>query len=247
MVNVHIHHFAAGRGIVDAEALKVFQAQWAIYQKLVDSNVLSHAEVGRILHDVLTERFATPFSFLDIACGDASLTKAALAGTCVRHYHGIDLAGPAIDLAATNLAGEPFEVDLDNRDFVAAMADRPEHADAVWCGLSLHHLPTDDKLRLIREVRSVVGDRGVFLLYEPTLGEDEDRKIYLDRTWRIIPARWTMLTPAELKEIWHHIESSDLPESADTWLDLGREAGFSHASQAFKDPTSLYRMFRYEA
>jgi len=113
MVNVHIHHFAAGRGIVDAEALKVFQAQWAIYQKLVDSNVLSHAEVGRILHDVLTERFATPFSFLDIACGDASLTKAALAGTCVRHYHGIDLAGPAIDLAATNLAGEPFEVDLE--------------------------------------------------------------------------------------------------------------------------------------
>ena len=107
MVNVHIHNFASGCGVVDAEAFEVFQTQWAIYQKLVDSDVLSHAEVGRILHAVLTDRFATPFAFLDLACGDASLTKAALAGTRVRHYHGVDLAGPAIDLAATNLAGQP--------------------------------------------------------------------------------------------------------------------------------------------
>jgi hypothetical protein len=37
----------------------------------------------------------------------------------------------------------PFEVDLDHRDFVEAMMRRPEHADAGWCGLSVHHLSTD--------------------------------------------------------------------------------------------------------
>jgi SAM-dependent methyltransferase len=165
----------------------------------------------------------------------------------VRHYHGIDLAGPAINLAATKLAHESYDVDLDHRDFVEAMAARPEPADAVWCGLSLHHLPTDEKLRLIREVRGVTSDRGVFLIYEPTLSGGEDRKAYLDRTWRIIPERWATLTPAELEQIWHHIQSSDLPESADTWLDLGRKAGFSHAGPLFTDPTDLYRMFRYQA
>ncbi|WP_137389041.1 class I SAM-dependent methyltransferase [Rhodoligotrophos defluvii] len=246
MVNVHIHHFASTGDVVDAEALRVFQAQWSIYQKLVDTDVLSHREVSRILHRVLSERFPVPFCFLDIACGDASLAKAALAGTPIRRYHGIDLAGPAIELAAANLAGEPYEVDLDHRDFVAAMAERPEQADAVWCGLSLHHLATDQKLRLIEEVRGVTGDAGVFLLYEPTLGEGEDRKDYLDRTRQIIANRWNSLTPEELKQIWHHIETSDLPEPAETWLDLGRRAGFSHAVQVFADPTNLYRMFRYE-
>lgn len=246
MVNVHLHHFDARDRVIDAEALLVFQAQWSIYQKLVDSNVLSHVDVGRILHDVLTERFAEPFSFLDIACGDASLTKAALVGTRVRHYHGIDLAGPAIELAARNLADQPYEVDLDHRDFVAAMAERDEHADAIWCGLSLHHLAANDKLRVIRGIRDAAGADGVFLLYEPTLESGEDRGSYLDRTWRIIPDRWTSLSPKELEQIWQHIQSSDLPETADTWLDMGREAGFSGATRVFEDPTRLYQMFRYD-
>ena len=66
--------------------------------------------------------------------------KTALAGTKVRHYHGIDLSEPALELAAANLAAMPFQVDLDHRDFVEAMMRRPEHADAAWCSLSIHHL-----------------------------------------------------------------------------------------------------------
>ena len=44
------------------------------------------------------------------------------------------------ELAAKNLAGVPFEVELDHRDFVTALTRRPEPADAAWCGLSIHHL-----------------------------------------------------------------------------------------------------------
>jgi hypothetical protein len=62
--------------------------------------------------------------------------KAALRGTQVRHYHGIDLSQAALDLAAANLAELPFEVDLDHRDFVEAMLRRPEHADATWCSFT---------------------------------------------------------------------------------------------------------------
>ncbi|MGF7162443.1 2-polyprenyl-3-methyl-5-hydroxy-6-metoxy-1,4-benzoquinol methylase [Rhodoligotrophos appendicifer] len=247
MVNIHIHHFTASGAVVDAEAMEVFQAQWTIYQKLVDSDVLSHRAVGRILHDHLVERFSAPFSFLDIACGDASLTKAALSGTRVSHYHGIDLAAPAIDLAAANLANEPYEVDLDHRDFVEAMADRPAHADAAWCGLSLHHLVTEQKLDLLREIRTAIGDGGLFMIYEPTLASGETREDYLARTYQIINRRWDGLSSSELQQIWQHIQSNDLPESPESWLRLGREAGFSNASELFTDPTDLYRMFRYEA
>jgi hypothetical protein len=152
LVNVHIHQFQPSGAVVDAATLAQFQEQWETYRKLVDSGCLAHREVGAILRETLNDVFKSPFSFLDIACGDASLMKAVLPGTHIRHYHGIDLSQPALELAAANLAGLPFEVDLDHRDFVEAMMRRPQHADAAWCSLSIHHLSTQDKLGLMKAI-----------------------------------------------------------------------------------------------
>jgi SAM-dependent methyltransferase len=232
LVNVHIHQFKPGGAVVDAAALAQFQQQWATYRKLVESDCLSHREVGGILRGTLNEVFKRPFSFLDIACGDASAMKAALAGTKVRHYHGIDLSQAALELAAGNLAEMPFKVDLDHRDFVEAMMRRPEHADAAWCSLSVHHLSTDDKLNLMKAIRRAVGAGGIFLLYEPTCRDGEDR-----------PA-WT---GAEWDQIWGHVTACDFPETAAVWCELGRNAGFAEARQVFVDPTDFFRLFRYEA
>ena len=85
MVNVHIHQFKPGGAVVDAGALAQFQQQWATYRKLIASNDLSHREVGAILNDTLNQAFASPVTFLDIACGDASMMKTALRGTKVRY------------------------------------------------------------------------------------------------------------------------------------------------------------------
>ena len=157
LVNIRIHQFRDGGAVVDAAALEQFQQQWATYQKLVDSDCLSHKAVGDRLGAALTHGFARPFQILDIACGDASLMRRVLPGTAVRHYHGIDLAEPALDLAAKNLAGVPFVVDLDHRDFVEAMNGRQEPADVAWCSLSIHHLPTEEKRKLL-EVDPPVDD-----------------------------------------------------------------------------------------
>jgi len=95
MVSVRIHHFVPGGDVVDAAAMEQFQKDWESYQKLVDSDALSHQAAGNILHHALAT-ITRSFSFVDIACGDASLTRRALAGTRVNHYHGIDLSEPAL-------------------------------------------------------------------------------------------------------------------------------------------------------
>lgn len=247
MINVHIHQFQPGGAVVDAAALAQFQEQWATYRKLVESDCLSHRKIGGILQATLNEVFTSPFSFLDIACGDAFVMKTALAGTKVRHYHGIDLSEPALELAAAYLAGMPFEVDLDHRDFVGAMMRRPEHADAAWCSLSIHHLATADKLNLMKAIRSAVGARGIFLLHEPTRRAGEDRDAFLSRFRRTNEPLWSVLTPAEWAQIWQHVATCDFPETAAVWCDLGREAGFREARQIFVDPTDFFRLFRFEA
>ena len=244
MINIPIHQFQLGGGVVDEAALEQFQKQWATYQKVVDADGLSHKAVGKILHDTLNHTFAKSFSFLDIACGDASQMQQALAATKICHYHGIDLSEPALELAANNLKGMPFEVELDHRDFVEALIKRPEPADAAWCSLSIHHLQTDGKLHLMQAVRDATST--MLMIYEPTRQDGESCHQYLERFKRVNRPAWTMLTDEEWAQVDHHVTTCDFPETTDTWLELGRNAGFSAAREIFLDPTGFYRVFRYD-
>jgi hypothetical protein len=242
LVNIHIHQFKPGGATVDAGAMDQFQKQWRTYQKLVDNDLLAHRAVGVQLAAALSGQ--PQFEFLDIACGDASLPKRVLQSAATRHYHGIDLSEPAIELAAANLRDMPFRVDLDHRDFVEAMSGRPHPADVAWCGLSIHHLDTDNKRRLLSAIRKAT--RRFLMIYEPARTESEDREGYLDRFVDTNKPAWTMLTADEFAQIEHHVRTSDLPETAAVWLDLGRQAGFARATEVFVDPTNLYRLFRYD-
>ena len=242
-MNFHIHHFQPG-AVTDETALEQFQKQWATYQKLVDADALSPRVVAGILHDALAGAFARPFAYLDIACGDAGQMSRALAGTKIRHYHGIDLSEPALELAAKNLADVPFEVELDHRDFVEALTRRPEPADAAWCGLSIHHLSTDGKRHLLTAIHDSTST--FLMIYEPTLADGENREGFLERFRRVNRPAWTFLTSDEWEQIDRHVTTSDLPESAAGWLDLGRDAGFSSAREIFCDPTGFYRVYRYD-
>jgi len=248
MVNILIHQFQSGGEVADADALKQFQQQWATYQKLVDADALGHRETARILHETLAEAFAAPFSFLDIACGDASEMPSALAGTKIRHYHGIDLSQPALELAANNLKDAPFEVELDHRDFIEAIIDRAEAADAAWCSLSIHHLHTEGKLRLLKALHDATGT--MLMIYEPVRQDSETRDAYLERFRAINGAAWTTayahLTPEEWAQIDRHVSTCDFPETDAGWLDLGLQAGFSKAERIFLDPTGFYALYRYD-
>lgn len=242
-MNIHIHHFHSKGAVADQEALEQFQKQWATYQKLVNADSLAHKEVGQILHGAL-HAIPKPFAFVDIACGDAGQMKRALAGTKVSHYHGIDLSEPALELAADNLAGVPFEVELDHRDFVTALTRRPEPADAAWCGLSVHHLSTDGKLALLGAIRGSTS--GFLMIYEPTLADGESRDEYLQRFRRVNHPAWSFLSEDEWAQIDHHVTTCDFPETSATWRELGRKAGFSGAREIFRDPTGFYRIYRYD-
>jgi hypothetical protein len=242
-MNIHIRDFKPGGAVDDEAALEQFQQQWATYQKLVDHDSLSHRQVGSMLHEALAT-VPAPFAFLDIACGDAGQMRRALRDTQVRHYHGIDLSEPALELAAKSLAGVPFDVELDHRDFVAALTERPEPADVAWCGLSIHHLHTEGKAMLLAAIGNATSD--FLMIYEPTLAGGEDRDAYLERFREVNRPAWTFLTPGEWAQIDHHVTTSDLPETASNWLDLGRKAGFREARQLFLDPTGFYGLYRYD-
>ena len=154
-----------------------------------------------------------------------------LNGTRVAHYHGIDLSQAALDLASKNLEALAFPVTLEHRDFATALHDRLEPVDVAWIGLSLHHLLAPAKLNLMREVRSVVGDGGLFLIYDNASPDAEDRDAYLLRWERHYQSLCTVLTTEEYEAMRAHVRANDFPETTSRWHSLGHEAGFDRVRE----------------
>jgi cyclopropane fatty-acyl-phospholipid synthase-like methyltransferase len=209
----------------EESASSLFQKQWLTYRKMVDNNYTFHREVYGELHRILIDGAVQPFRFLDIACGDASMAVTALRGTQIAHYHGIDLSQAALDLARSALAELACPVVLERRDYVAALSDCPEPVDVVWIGYSLHHLLGPAKLGLMRAIRAVVADRGLFLMCEPASPDGEDRGAWLRRYELLNQPLWNALTPQEWDAVMTHVRSADFPETSSQWNALGQEAG----------------------
>jgi SAM-dependent methyltransferase len=243
MVNIPQHE--APPAVRDEKALEIFQHQWELYRKFLDNDYMSSSECYVHLKRFLTADIGRPFDFIDLACGDASGIVAALKGTKIKHYCGVDLAAPALELARDNLKALACAVDLEQADFTQAMRNRTQPADIVWISLSLHHLEAADKRTLMREICEGLRPDGAFLIYEPTRDDGEDRPAYLDRFEVTGRKDWTAFSADEFKDAMTHVRTCDLPETASEWVALGREAGFSRIAEVYRSPDDLFRLFSY--
>ncbi len=228
----------------DASTVSVFQDSWRVYRKVVDNNYLFHREAYAALREELLP--LPPYRFLDIACGDATASAEALRGTRVSHYRGVDFSSEALRLASDTLGDIGCEVALEEGDFLDLLPDRQDVADVVWMGLSLHHLREADKLSFMQAVRADLSAGRTFLVYENSMQPGEDRVGWM-RRWDAQRPAWTTFTDAEWDTITDHVHAADYPESHDTWLQLGRDAGFSRSAHLLTTPTELFSVYRFDA
>ena len=226
----------------DASTVAVFQQDWKLYRKMVENNFLFHREAYGQLHRVLNDDMARPFRFVDIACGDASASAGALKGTRISHYHGIDFSAAALDIAGRTLKVLDCPVTLEQRDFLEAIVDWKQVVDVAWIGLSLHHLLTPEKLAFMRNVRKILAPGGMFMIYENTSPDGEDRIHWL-RRWDLQKPFWTAYSEEEWNAMAAHVHAADFPETDASWHRLGREAGFAGVKEVYAAPTDLFRMY----
>ena len=233
----------AGPGAKDA-AQAMFNRQLATYRKITRENLMYHREVYGILREVLIAEAPAPFRFLDVACGDASASVAMLQGTAIAHYHGIDLSALSLELANEALRSLPCRFNLHCRDFAEALDNWAPSVDIVWIGMSLHHLQSAAKQRLVGDARLALRASGIFLIWEPTYLEGEDRAAWLDRFSTLRP-QWAALSDDEFAEMESHMLAADFPETAEGWKSMGLQAGFGSAAEVFTMPNRMGRVFKF--
>jgi len=223
----------------------IFQTQWRTYRKVIERNYMFHREVYGLLHEILITEAPKPFRFLDIACGDAMGSATALNGTGISRYVGIDLPEQALALAKDTLKPLPCPVTLLQADFVKALVDWADSVDVAWIGMSLHHLETPAKGEVMRHVRRLLAPDGLFLIWEPTLKNGDDRDGWLDRFEYGSRQLWAELDASEWNAMLTHMRESDYPEPASVWHALGLDAGFRSAETVFVAPSELARVYRF--
>ncbi len=221
-----------------------FFANWDIYRLCIEHNTLFHREVGAILRAQLTAR-AEPFGFLDLACGDASLTGSALRGTLANRFTAVDFSAPALDLARENTRELSCPREFLEADFADYLRTASAAFDVVYLGLSLHHFEHDTKRELVRHIFRLTAPRGAFYLYEPILHGNESRDECLTRWKSLMDERYRAFPATASNALWQHVRSSDYPETIAEYASSARDAGFAGGDVLFTDDANTYSLMRF--
>jgi SAM-dependent methyltransferase len=229
----------------DASTVELFQREWQIYRKMVDNDYLFHRGAYGALRRFLVA-LNRRFAFLDLACGDASVSASILAGTQISSYRGIDFSATALELAEANITPLGIPYALERRDFVEAVSEMTEPVDIAWIGLSLHHLHVPEKGAFLARMRRLIMPSGAFLIYENASPDGETRAEWMSR-WDAQEPHWTAYSRDEWDTVTAHVHAADFPETDTIWHSLGRDAGFAHIRELFRAPSDLFRLYCFQA
>lgn len=209
---------------------EMFRSSWSLYDTVVGHNYMFHREIQKCIHDALGARRTNGgYSLLDLGCGNAR-SMAACAGDCppVR-YEGVDLSPAALAEAAENLRSWP-SVTLQEQDMLTKAQSVPASSfDVVYSSFAMHHLDVAGKERLLAACARLLKPGGIFLLVDVLREEGETREQFLENYFRIVRAKWTAITPAQVEEIYRHVSTFDFPETFRTLAEMARKAGFHDA------------------
>lgn len=232
--------------ITEDLSTKIFVKNWSIYRKIIENDNMSHKAGYSVLKQIILDEIPGPFSFVDLACGDAHYSSKILAETNVKTYTGLDISEQALSFARDNFSGSQIEASFIRADFINFAEHIEKGADVIWVGFSVHHLDTKQKLEFMSNVREVLADGGIVMLYEPILLESEDLRHYYSRFKKTFDKYWKGLDSEESEYLLEHVRETERPETTHDWIALGKEAGFSTAERVFSERTGLYEIFKYK-
>jgi SAM-dependent methyltransferase len=172
------------------------------------------------------------------------LRRPRLRHCALSRYIGIDISKPSLDVARDALSTVSFPVELRCQDFVEAIDTWEGPLDVVWIGQSLQHLHAWGKRAFMRKVERLLPRDGLFLIWEPTRFEGEDREGWLKRFCQIRP-EWSAISDEEFAAFDSHHRASDYAETSATWKGMAREAGFDQAEEIFTVPNQLARVYLF--
>ncbi|MFM7318877.1 MAG: class I SAM-dependent methyltransferase [Isosphaeraceae bacterium] len=207
----------------------LFTTGWKAYQAILDHDCLWHSMAERELNRALLEKFGTekPFSFLDLACGDARSTSKVLAEFPNCHYTGVDSSHEALNKAKSFVSLIGNDARLVLSDYLEYLATTGQRFDCIYSGLVAHHLGFDRLHQLFDTVKKCLNPGGIFMAFESFHLSDESRDDHSARLCAMIRHFWIQLSEEYQQNIIDHVTQFDFPVSFQQWNDKAVASGLS--------------------
>ncbi len=106
----------------------------------------------------------------------------------------------------------------------------------MFSSFALHHLTTEEKGEVFRQVSRSLRPGGVFLLVDVVRHEDESHDAHLQAACDWMRKEWHDFSPEEMATICDHVTGNDLPETVITLARRATAAGLSAP-----EPVNQYR------
>ena len=202
----------------DVQASIYFNANWQRYQESINKNMLYHKEMFAELDKVLTGHYKnTPFSILDIGCGDSSVIYPLLKNKPLNSYTGIDAAPDVLQLAVNNLVTLDCKKQFICEDMVTALSHITSPVDIIFTSYAVHHLSAEQKTDFIQNCKQKLTTQGMLLMIDGILEPGQTRAQWLDRLEHRFKTVLPDITQEELQKRMEHPRSNDFPESIESF------------------------------
>ncbi|WP_200817572.1 class I SAM-dependent methyltransferase [Calothrix rhizosoleniae] len=216
-----------------------FNEQWQLYQKVLNNNYMGHKEIYSILHDFLINHLQTPFSLLDLGCGDASFTTKSLFNTSISAYKGIDLSAAALEIAQRNLEAIPCKKTFIQDDISTAINQlvnqKDDKFDVVMTSFALHHLSLEEKESVISQISHLLESNGILIIVDVIRLAEEERENFIKRYLNHVRKDWYLISSQEYSMIENHISTCDFPETQNTLSEITRKHNFPKFECLYQD------------
>lgn len=237
------------RGPGSSDAIRAFFDRWHVYELLIRHDYMSHRGIHRALRVALEKSRTSPFSVMDLGCGDSSVVAQTLSGLPVNRYVGVDLSEIALDMAGERLKDASFPLELVAGDLSDHLAlGGTEAVDVIIAGFAVHHLDDDEKARFFADCARKLNAGGDLYLFDVFRREGQSREEYMAAYCGWLEGTWFDIPKERRIEIAEHIREYDFPVDFETMSRLASSAGFDVPDGPdFIDRIGFHRLYRFRS
>jgi SAM-dependent methyltransferase len=222
-----------------------FFSNWQVYQTVLETNSMEHRQIFAAVADILKER-TTPFTLLDLGCGDATAIAPLLRDLPLQGYVGVDCTAPVLELARTNLGSLGDRARFEVGDLLEYLETSHGCVDLILVSFALHHLANPaHKRRFLELAYSHLNPGGELILVDIVRRPGQSREQYVERYGREVVPTWP-IPPRMQAQILDHVRANDWPEEADCLPDWGRELGYAAVVPFFAGVHDTERGWRFQ-
>lgn len=212
--------------------VREFFDDWSLYDQVLDCNYMFHDDLYQSVKSLLNQHYGDrPLQVLDLGCGSARHLAPILREQTIANYRGYDLSEVAIAKAHENLAPIQEIVELCQGDLLAGLQENSESFDLIFSSFALNHLSLAEKIQFFSLASEKLNSQGILLLIDVMREETDSLDQHLEHYTNWIESDWNAIASEGKQSIYDHIRNHDFPETVSAIKAMGRQAGFSSATE----------------